>query len=79
MPSDACDGASDGLLEMFRHPPVVLFLEIANGNDTVTGADGELGFGRGPAHKGRSSADSQENQSRLISGWRGFPDDGVTV
>lgn len=46
VPGDAGDGAADRLLQVLRNPPVVFLLEVANGNDAVTGAHGKLGLGR---------------------------------
>lgn len=79
VPGNARDGAANGLLEMLGNPPVVLLLKVADGDDAVAGADGELGLGRRPAHKRGSSADSEQNESRLVTGRRGLPDQGVTV
>ena len=30
---------------MLRHPPIVLFLEVADGNDSRAGSEGEFGLG----------------------------------
>ena len=79
VPGDAGDGAADGLLQVLRDPPIVLLLEVADGNDTIAGADGKLGFVRRPAHKGRGPADSQQDQGRLVTGGRGFPNESITV
>lgn len=46
VPSNAGDGTADRLLQVFRNPPVVFLLKVANGNDAVTGAHGKLGLGR---------------------------------
>lgn len=46
VPSNAGDGAADRLLQVLRNPPVVFLLEVANGDDAVTGAHGKFGLGR---------------------------------
>lgn len=58
MPGNAGDGAADRLLEVLGHPPVVLLLKVADGNDAVTGTDGEFGFRRRPANKRSSPANA---------------------
>ncbi len=79
MPAHGSDGTPNGLLQVLRDPPVVLLFEVANGDDPVTGADSELGLGRGPTNKGSRSGDSEKNQRRLIASGRRLPDQGVTV
>lgn len=79
VPGNAGDGAADRLLQVLGNPPVVLLLKVADGNNTVTRSNSELVLGRGPTNKGGGSADSEEDQSRLISSWGGLPDQSVTV
>lgn len=73
------DGAPDGLLEMLGNPPVILFLEVADGDHTVTGADGELGLGGRPTDEGSSSVDSKQDKRWLVALRRWFPDECVPV
>jgi hypothetical protein len=79
VPSNAGDGAANRLLQVLGNPPVVLLLKVADSNDTVTRSNSELVLGRRPANKGGGSANSKEDQSRLISSWGGLPDQSVTV
>lgn len=79
VPSNTGDGAADRLLQVLGNPPVVLLLKVADGNNTVTRSNSELVLGRRPTNKGGGSADSEEDQSRLISSWGGLPDQSVTV
>lgn len=79
VPVDRGDGAADGLLQVLRDPPVVLLLEVADGDDAVAGADGELGLGGRPADKGGGPGDAEEDEGRLVSGGRRLPDKGVSV
>ena len=79
MPVDGGDGTPDGLLQVLGDPPVVLLLEVADGDDAVTGTDGELGLGGGPAHESSGAGDSEEDEGGLVTGGRGFPDQCVAV
>jgi hypothetical protein len=67
VPSNAGDGTADRLLQ------------VANGNDAVTGAHGKLGLGRGPSNEGGGTADSKKNEGGLVSGRRRLPDQSVSV
>ena len=58
MPGNVGDGAADGLLQVFGHPPVILDLEVANRDDACAGADGELGLGWRPADTSRGPVDA---------------------
>lgn len=44
VPGNAGDSAAKGLLEVLRHPPVVLFFKVADGSNSSTATDGKLGF-----------------------------------
>ena len=68
MPCNSGYGAPDGLLEVFRDPPVILFLEVADSNYSSTGTDGEFGLGWRPAHKSSRAVDSKEYKGWLITG-----------
>lgn len=79
MPRNRGDGALDGLFEMLGDPPIVLLLEVADRYYTGAGSHGELGFGGRPAHKGRRTIDSEQNQCRFPPAWRRFPYIGVAI
>ena len=79
VPGDRGDGRPDRLLQMLGYPPVVLLLEVADGDDAVAGADGELGFRGGPTDEGGGAGDAEEHEGGLVAGGRGFPDEGVAV
>ena len=74
MPGDGGDGAADGLLQVLRDPPVVLLLEVTDGDDAVAGANSELGLARRPPDKGCGTGDSEEDEGRLVSVRGGLPD-----
>lgn len=65
MPSDGRDGASDGLLEVLGHPPVIFFLEIADGYDAGARTDGELLLGGRPADECGGAVDAEEDEGRF--------------
>lgn len=79
VPGDARDGATNRLLQVLRHPPIVLLFEVTDRNNAVTGAHGKLGFIRRPTDKGRSSADSKQDQSWLVTGRGRLPDEGISI
>lgn len=79
MPGNGGDGAADGLLDVLGDPPVVLFLEVADSDNTSAGSDGEFGLGRRPADECSSTVNTEKNEGRFVARWRGFPDEGVTV
>lgn len=79
VPGDGGDGAADGLLDVLGYPPVVLLFEVADGYDAGAGADGEFGFGGGPANKGRGAVDAEEDEGGLVAVGGGLPDEGVAV
>lgn len=79
MPRQCRDGAADRLLQMLRHPPVILFLKIAHCDQACPGSDGEFLLRRRPPNKGCRSVDSEQDEGRLPAGRRGFPDIGVAI
>lgn len=64
---------------MLRDPPVVFLLEVADSDDTVARADGELGLGRRPTDKGSCTVDAEKDQGGLVSLGGRFPDEGVAI
>ena len=79
VPCESCDGAADRLLEVLRDPPVVLLFEVTNSDHSGAGADGEFLLRGRPAHKGRSTIDSEEDEGGLPARGGLFPDVGVAV
>ena len=79
MPSDGRDGASDGLLEVLGHPPVIFFLEIADGYDAGARTDGEFLLGGGPADECGGAVDAEEDEGGFPAGGGGFPYVCVTI
>lgn len=80
MPCDTGDCAAQWLFQVLRHPPIVLFLEIAYGCDSCSTSYSKLGLARAPAYTSRGSVDAQQDQSwppRTIRSR--FPDVGVAV
>jgi hypothetical protein len=79
VPGQGGDCAPDGLLQMLRNPPIVLFLEVADRNHSSPGSDGKLLLGRRPSHKRRGPVDSEKDQSWLPARGSFLPDVGVAV
>ena len=79
MPGYVSDRASDRLLHVLRHPPVVLGFEVADRDDARAGPHGEFGFRGGPAHARGGAVDAQKNESGLPALRAGFPDVCVAV
>jgi len=79
MPGHRGDGASDGLLEVLRHPPVILLLKVADGDQAVARADGELSLRRRPAHKRGGAVDAEEDEGGLVALGRGLPDERIAI
>lgn len=79
MPGNSVDGAADRLLDVLRHPPVVLLFEVADCDDAGAGADGKFGLGRRPADECRGAVDAEEDEGWLVAGWGWLPDKGVAI
>lgn len=79
VPSDRRDCAANGLFEMFGDPPVILFLKIADSDDTSTRADSELLFRRRPANERRRAVDAKKNKSWLPTRRCLLPNIGVAI
>lgn len=79
VPGDAGDSAAKGLLQVLGHPPVVLFLKVADGSNPGTATDGELCLVRRPSHTCSGSVDAEEDESRAPGAVRGLPDVCVAV
>lgn len=80
VPGNAGDGGAQRLLQVLGHPPVVLLLEVADGNDAGARADGELALVRAPADASGCAVDAEEHEGRLpLAALAGLPDVGVAV
>lgn len=79
MPSESCDGAADGFLEVLADPPVVFGLEVADCYYAGAGAYREFRFGGGPADEGGGAVDAEEDEGGFPACGGGFPDVGVAV
>lgn len=79
VPGDGGNGGADRLLQVLGYPPVIFLLKVADGDDAVAGADGELGFRGRPADEGGGAGDAEEHEGGLVAGGGGFPDEGVAV
>lgn len=79
MPCQSCDCATDGLLYVLGHPPVVLFLKIADCDQPSPRSNGELLLGRGPTDKSGGAVDTQKDKGGLPALRGGFPDVGISI
>lgn len=79
MPCNTGDGAANWLLQVLGHPPIVLLLEVADGNDTVTRANGELGLGWRPTDEGSGAIDSEKDEGGFVALWRRLPYQRIPV
>ena len=79
MPGDSGNSATDGLLQVLRHPPVVFFLKVANRDETSARTDSELSLGRSPADAGGSTVNAEEDESGFPTLGGGFPDVRIAV
>ena len=64
---------------MFGNPPVVFLFEVANGDNSSTGADGEFLLRGRPSNVCGSAVNSEENECRLPTVGRLLPDVGIAV
>ena len=62
MPVNAGDGGPYGFLEVLGDVPVVLALEVADGDDAGAGAHGEFRLRRGPSHCRGGTIDAQDHK-----------------
>jgi len=79
VPGDTGYGRSDGLLDVFGDPPVVLFLEVTDRNEAGARTDCELGLGRCPADARGSAVDAQEDEGGFPALRGGLPDVCIAV
>jgi hypothetical protein len=81
VPIQAKNSASNGFLDMFRDPPVVLLFKVANRNESSSASDSKLVFQRRPFDMRGSSINSEENQCGFPVIHRGIecPNVGISV
>ena len=65
MPVERRDGALDRLLDVLGHPPVILRVEVADGDEASAAAHRELVLGRAPLDARRGAVDPQQHQGVL--------------
>lgn len=65
MPGQRIDRRPDRFLDVLRHPPVILRLEIAHGDQSRSGSNSKLVLTRRPLDAGRRPVDPQMDQHRL--------------
>lgn len=58
MPCQCGDCTANGLLQVLRHPPVILFFKIADGDQPRTGSNSELLLGGRPSNKRSCAVDT---------------------
>ena len=81
MPVEGGHGGLDGLLDVLGHPPVILGLEVADGDESSAGADRELVLIGAPLDASGRPVDPEQDQRvlPLVSLGVQAPDVGVTV
>ena len=79
VPCQCSNGTPDGLLQVLRDPPVVLLFEVANGDHTSPGTDGEFLLRGGPSDKGCGTVDAEKDQCRLPARGSLLPNISITV
>lgn len=65
MPVERRDGRADRLFDVLRHPPIVLRLKVADGDEAGARAHGQLILQRRPLDARRAAIDAQQHQRRL--------------
>lgn len=73
------DGSAERLLEVLRHPPVILLFEVTHGDDSGSRTDGEFRLIGRPANMGCRAVDAEENESGFPACGRRLPDKGITI
>ncbi len=81
MPVEGQNRGSDRTLDVLGHPPVVLFVKVADGNQTGARGHCELVFVGRPLDASRSAINAQEHKRGLpLVGCRvKVPDIGISV
>ena len=79
VPCEGSNSTTDRLLQMFGNPPVVFLFEVANGDHSSSGADGEFLLGWGPSNVCGSAVDSEKNEGRLPTVGCLLPNVGIAV
>lgn len=70
---------TERLLDVFGHPPVVLFFEVAHSDYAGAGTNSKLRFVRRPADVCGRAVDAEENEGWFPAGWGGLPNEGIAV
>lgn len=79
VPGEGGDGTTDRLLQVLGDPPVVLLLEVADGDYAGSRADGELLLRGRPAHKGGGTVDAEQDEGGLPAGSGLLPNVSIAV
>lgn len=79
MPGEGGDGTADWFLQVLGDPPVVLLLEVADGDHAGSRADGELLLGGRPADKGGGTVDSEQDEGWLPASSGLLPNIGIAI
>ena len=78
MPGDVQNGRVVKL-DVLRDPPVVILIEVADGDDLGAGGDGELVLTRRPGTASGGTVDTQQHQGGVPGVVLETPDVGVTI
>lgn len=79
MPCYGRDCATNWLLKVLRHPPVVFLFKVTDGDETSSGTGSKLVLEWRPAHTSGRTVYTEEDECRLPSSRRGFPDVGIAI
>lgn len=79
MPGQREHRRTERLLDVFGHPPVVLFFEVAYRNYAGTGTNSKLRFVRRPADVCGCAVDAEEDERWFPAGWGGLPNEGIAI